>query len=295
MGTSLRAYLQLCRPANLPTAAADILAGMVLAGWYVYYPISDYVPEAFFGILASVLLYAGGVVLNDVFDAELDRVERPERPIPSGRVSLRNARIFGTALLGLGICSAVLANLFCGTIALLLAAAIGLYDARAKKHAFFGPAVMGLCRALNLLMGMAVFGDLTNGNYALIPMIFIGAITLISRGEVHGKNKGHLVLSGLFYAVVLILVFVFHGVNNADWMQVIPFAVLFALMVFIPLIRAHKENSPQNIKKAVVAGVMSVVVLDALIAVGLSDWMMGFGILLLFPLSLLLSRLFAVT
>ena len=41
-------------------------------------------------LLSSAGLYLGGMVLNDVFDARLDAVERPERPIPSGRVSIRS-------------------------------------------------------------------------------------------------------------------------------------------------------------------------------------------------------------
>src|SRR5690349_14326443 len=75
-------YLQLMRPANVVTANADVLAGFAAAsgGW-------SKLPWL---LAATCGLYAGGVVLNDVFDSALDQSERPERPIPSGRVTKRS-------------------------------------------------------------------------------------------------------------------------------------------------------------------------------------------------------------
>ena len=85
----LKAYLQLCRPANLPTAAADVLAGTAISGLFAVegaFQMADIEVLPFLLlVMASVFLYAGGVVLNDVFDIEIDRVERPERPIPRAR------------------------------------------------------------------------------------------------------------------------------------------------------------------------------------------------------------------
>ncbi|MGB3292783.1 MAG: hypothetical protein WBB01_07355, partial [Phormidesmis sp.] len=79
--SSIRAYLQLMRPANVVTAWADILAGYAagLGVGVIAFPSTTLV----WLLLATTGLYAGGVVFNDVFDAELDTVERPERPIPS--------------------------------------------------------------------------------------------------------------------------------------------------------------------------------------------------------------------
>ena len=75
-----RGYLELVRPANVATALADVLAGYAVAG------LGN--PGLGWLLLSTACLYAGGVVLNDVFDRDLDRIERPERPIPSGRVSV---------------------------------------------------------------------------------------------------------------------------------------------------------------------------------------------------------------
>ncbi|NEP43227.1 MAG: UbiA family prenyltransferase, partial [Okeania sp. SIO2H7] len=74
------AYLQLMRPANIITAHADILVGYAASGATDPYRLG-------WLLLATTGLYGDGVVFNDVFDAELDAIERPERPIPSDRAS----------------------------------------------------------------------------------------------------------------------------------------------------------------------------------------------------------------
>ena len=296
---NFKAYAQLARPANLPTAAADILAGAAIAGIFILdnerSMVEFQIGSLLFLVASSVFLYAAGVILNDVFDFKLDQIERPERPIPSGRVSLRSAAIFGAILMLFGILIAFLTNSLSGIVALVLALSILLYDALAKTHGFFGPLIMGVCRGLNLLLGVSILGSLPNWWFALIPVIYIAAITLISRGEVHGDNKKHIIFAGILYTVVIFLVLGLMQISGQilDW--VLPFVAIFAVAVFMPLFKAYRDNSPGNIKKAVVAGVLSLILLDAALAVGFSQWWVGVLIILLLPLSFGLSRLFAVT
>src|SRR5438270_11424261 len=96
----LAAYVELVRPPNLTSAAADALAGIAIAGQALAW-------RAWWLIAASVLLYAGGVVLNDVFDAARDAVERPERAIPSGRASRKTAARLGIAVPPAGVPAAL--------------------------------------------------------------------------------------------------------------------------------------------------------------------------------------------
>ncbi|WP_150450811.1 UbiA-like protein EboC [Arenibacter lacus] len=297
MNPVLKGYLQLTRPANLPTAAADILAGIAISGFFL--ASTQHASLAWMAVVlliaASVLLYAAGVVLNDVFDYKLDQVERPERPIPSGVIPLTSAAVFGGVLMVLGIGAAFWVGLSSGLVALGLALSILLYDALGKHHPFFGPLNMGLCRGLNLWLGMSILGQLIHWQCALIPILYIAAITLISRGEVHGDNKRHIVLAGLLYVVVITAIagiLLYAGQNI--WVS-LPFVLLFAILIFRPLLRAYRENSPQNIKMAVKTGVISIIVLDAALAVGFSYWWVGVVTLLLWPLSIYLSKLFAVT
>ena len=81
----LRGYLELLRPPNVMTAVADVLAGYAVAG------LSNWAALPWL-LGATACLYAGGVVLNDFFDRHLDARERPERPLPSGRVPAAGPR-----------------------------------------------------------------------------------------------------------------------------------------------------------------------------------------------------------
>lgn len=296
MNAVLKGYLRLVRLANLPTAAADILAGIAIAGVFSNGELESVVPlNILYLVFSSVFLYAGGVVLNDVFDFKLDAIERPERPIPSGLIPLRSAAFFGAILLLIGVNLAFRVHQLSGVLALALAACIVLYDGFSKKYNFLGPLNMGVCRSFNLLLGMSVLGVVTDWWYAIIPLVYIFSITLISRGEVHGDNKKHIIWAGILYALVIFGVVTVIILETEQFIQTIPFIVLFAFLVFKPLINAYQLNSPKNIKKAVIAGVLSLIVLDATLAVGFSMWWYGVLILLLLPLSMVLSKLFAVT
>ncbi|PKA99540.1 4-hydroxybenzoate polyprenyltransferase [Flavobacteriaceae bacterium MAR_2009_75] len=300
MGNVLLAYARLARPANLPTAAADIFAGVAAGGLFATLGQTKFLESPVFVdflclVLASIFLYAGGVILNDVFDYKIDQVERPERPIPNGTISLTSAAIYGGLVLLTGIVFAFLVSNLSGGIAIALALAILLYDGIAKKYDFFGPLSMGLCRGLNLILGLSIFGDLNFWWLAVIPIVYIFAITLISRGEVHGENKNHIVLAGVLYSIVVVAVLSVAVFYTDSVFVTLLYLILFAFMVFRPLVKAYMENSPKNIKKAVIAGVMSLIILDAALGATFSVWWYGLIILALLPISMGLSKLFAVT
>ena len=292
-------FARLARPANLPTAAADIFAGISLALFSSSIAIPDYFSANGTVVLslvfASVFLYAGGVVFNDVFDAKLDAVERPERPIPSGLIPKNQAALWGLVLFVVGLYLAFSVHTLSGGIAGILIFSIIVYDALAKKHSFFGPLVMGICRGLNLLLGMSILGRLDLWYISLVPLIYIFAITLISRGEVHGENKRHIAIAGLLYALVLGFISIAIILKTGNILITLPFIILFGFLVFRPLLEAYRENSPKNIKKAVMAGVLSLIVMDACWVAGFATGYTALLVLLLLPLSLLLSRIFAVT
>ncbi|MEN8790181.1 MAG: UbiA-like protein EboC [Flavobacteriaceae bacterium] len=300
MNPVLLGYFRLMRPANLPTAAADVLAGITIAGismdtYYMAVGDVELWPNDLFLCLSSVALYAGGVVLNDVFDHKIDSIERPERPIPRGLVPLRSAALLGVLLLLLGIGLAFVVNDLSGVIAIVLALAILLYDAITKQFSFVGPLNMGLCRGLNLILGMSIAGHVDHYDYALIPVVYIFAVTLISRGEVRAGNKKHLIWAGLLYAVVVFAVFTILPDKPESLLRTAPFFLLFIVLIYSPLINAYKQNTPQNIQKAVIWGVMAIVALDAILASGFFNLWYGLLVILLLPLSRVMARVFAVT
>lgn len=136
---------------------------------------------------ASVCLYSAGMALNDWADAEIDALERPERPIPSGRISRDRALAVGVGLTALGVGAAFAAGRRSGLVSLALAGALWAYDT-VFKPTVAGPVVMALCRGLDVMMGAAGPG----WRSALVPAGSVAAhtvaVTAISRGEVDGST-----------------------------------------------------------------------------------------------------------
>jgi len=153
---------------------------------------------------ASSLLYIAGMVLNDVFDLETDRQQRPERPLPSGRVSLTAARRLGWRLLVLGVLLGAGTGFFVGhlrpgVVAALLATCILLYDAWLKRTPL-GPLAMGACRMLNVLLGMnALDAPLHAGHWLVAGGIgvYVAGVTWFARRESGQSNRVQLAAATL--------------------------------------------------------------------------------------------------
>lgn len=290
---SLRPHLTLMRPANLVTAVADILAGASVAAAVT----GSLDGNAGWLALATIGLYGGGVVFNDVFDVDLDRIERPERALPSGQVSLASAVTLGGMLLLVGVLLSSLVSSDSGAIALAVAVLALVYDARAKHHPLFGPLVMGMCRGGNLLLGVSLSAAALTSYWwlGLLPVVFIGAITLTSRGEVGGRNRESIQLALFLDTMVAVALLVLAKFTIAQFWPALPFLLFWYLLNARAKLAAITDNRPRLIKKAVKTGVLSLIPLNACLAAGFLNWPAGLFVLLLLPLSIGLARFFAVT
>jgi len=292
----IRAYLRLMRPANIVTSVADVLAGITISGFFTKEVTgADLLPVVLLCI-STIGLYGGGIVFNDVFDAALDAVERPERPIPSGLVTLQQAAVLGTILFGIGIAGAFLVNSLSGIFAVSITLAALIYDKWGKHQTFLGPLNMGLCRGLNLLLGISIIPAALISCWflAIIPIIYIASITMISRGEVHGGGRPLLCAASLLYFLVTGCIVYFAFTKHTLSFTII-FLLVFSWMIFRPLLAAIRNASGKNIGKAVKAGVIALIVLDASLAAAFGSLVMALIIALLLPVSFWLSGLFAVT
>ena len=289
----LWAYLQMMRPANIVTAWADILAGFAASGAVGLLNIQ----VLGWLLLATTGLYGGGIVLNDVFDAELDAQERPERPIPSGRASRQGATLLGSALLVTGVVAAAQVSLLSATLACGIALAATLYDAVGKHHPILGPVNMGACRGGNLLLGISAVPAMIGEHWflAVIPIIYIAAVTTISRGEVHGAKNITGIIALLLIGLVIAGLLSLGLLQDYQVLAALPFVALFAVRVLLPFIKAVREPKPEQIRIAVKAGVLSLIVLDATVAAGFATLPYGLLVLSLLPISMALAQIFAVT
>ena len=287
-------FFRLMRPANIVTSVADVLAGIAISGYFLTFE-TDYFPVLMLCI-STIGLYGGGIVFNDVFDADLDKIERPERAIPSGAVKLNEAILLGAFLLLSGIAAAFTIAALSGIIAILISFSALLYNKYSKHHSFLGPLNMGLCRGLNLLLGVSIIAVSLNEWYFLgiVPLIYIFSITMISQGEVHGLNRNKL-YAGAFLYLLVIGSMLYLSFNKGQVIIALFFIIPFAWMIFRPLFIAIKEPLGKNIGKAVKAGVISLILMDAAWSAVFGSPVAAICIALLLPLSLWLAKRFAVT
>ena len=286
----IKAALRLMRPANVVTAYADILAGYAAAA------VSN--PSGLATLLvATTGLYAGGVVLNDVFDADLDAIERPERPIPRGAISRKVASWVGGCLLALGATAAFVCSPVSGVIALGIATAVLVYDSAGKHHAILGPFNMGLCRGLNLLLGLSLGLPLhaQRTPLALVTLCYIAGVTVLSRGEVEGGTRAAAVLSGVWLSLSVLVLTILSARNPRGILYAAPFLALLLMPIAPPFARAFQTLDQGSIRRAVRTGVLSLIILDSALAAFFGHIWYGICVLALYVPAILLAKLYAVT
>ena len=163
----MRALLVLGRVSNLPTVWSNCLAAWLLTSALRSGTLAW--PLLLLLVAGCSALYLGGMFLNDACDVAFDTLHRPERPIPSGKISRRAVTFSGCALLTVGV---ILLAPISGVWAWSLTGFILIYDAIHKKSAA-GLPVMAGCRALIYpLVGVAGAGV---GAGALPAMLWIAS------------------------------------------------------------------------------------------------------------------------
>jgi 4-hydroxybenzoate polyprenyltransferase len=251
MNQKFRTLLVLGRVSNLPTVWSNCLAGWWLGGGGNFWKL----PFLFFGVS---FLYTAGMFLNDAFDEDFDRARRPERPIPSGKISVQEVWRYGFAQIILGI----LLLLFCGKIAaiagIILVVLILIYDA---SHKFFtaSPWLMGACRFWVYIIASATGIYDANGFAifcgAALAFYIIGLSYVARRESFRGKIP-HWPVIFLFVPIFLALV-----LNNYNFRQT---AIWVSLILILWIARSiyciflHGEINVGRVVSNLLAGIVLV-------------------------------------
>ncbi len=165
---SIAGLIRIIRPANAAAAGlAAIVAYLIATGTLV--------PEVLLPFFVVVLVTAAGNVINDYYDVEIDRVNRPDRPIPSGQVSLPAARAFAVTLFLAGILVCICTNAVCLLIAVFNSFLLIAYAARLKRLPFIGNI------AVSYLAGsMFLFGGAFSGPEGIIHVLPFAVMTFFA-------------------------------------------------------------------------------------------------------------------
>ena len=310
--SKLLSYLQLFRAPNVFTAAADVAMGVA----FVNSSIEPWIPIACL-LGASCLLYTAGMVLNDVFDVEADARERPDRPIPSGQVSLAWARWLGFEFLVVGVVLGWCAGFAggpvslpwrSGAVATCLAACVLLYDG-VLKNTFVAPLAMGACRFFNVLLGMSLGAVAVNGPSVVAGFatshlmvaggigLYISGVTWFARTEAKTSNRGLLIWGTVLMAAGIGMLALFPIVQETGIAYRLDHEFVWPLVLFVltfTILRrcllAIVNPQPKRVQAAVKQCIFSLIVLDAAVCLFVADWFLAVGILALLAPMLLLGK-----
>jgi 4-hydroxybenzoate polyprenyltransferase len=287
---------RLLRLPNVFTAFADIGLGLCATAALSPNSVDDtFAWKAALLLAASGCLYMAGMVWNDYFDFEEDKRDRPFRPIPSGRVSLRTAFWIGLSLLAVGWSCAAFTGKTGALIGLALVGAILAYDARIKRTKF-GPLGMALCRFLNVLLGVsladaAALPVITRLHLALTIGVYIVGVTWFARTEENRSDPKVLARAAfLMLAAAVLGLATATRVPPGTSSPLFPYLlVIFGFWVGIPVAAAIRKPTPDRVQAGVKRSIFGLVVLDALLAsVFVGTW--GLLLVLLLPPALLLGK-----
>jgi 4-hydroxybenzoate polyprenyltransferase len=257
-------------------------------------------------MLSSILLYIAGIVFNDFFDIKVDLLERPYRPLPSGRVSKRKALI-------IAIVSMISANIFASAasaisfvICAILSAIVIGYDYR-LKNTIIGPITMGGARSMNIILGASttLFAILAYSSNSLVRIIFVSlslffyilAISLLSRKEAGDVIETRHTIVGSFLIIFsLILSIVFAGLlANLLKIDFLVNLILFSAIMVITYKQTNIHHDSSAIQKAIKHLVISIIILDSIFISGTAGLFYGLVSLFLVVPSIFLSRSLYVT
>lgn len=267
-----RAVLQLVRFPAVFSAMADIGLGFLLThnDWLI-----DDCPLPFALLLASTCgLYLAGMALNDVFDRQVDAQERPLRPIPSGRVSLKAAVGLSAGLIIGGLVAAAFVGLTSLIVAGLIVVAVLAYDGSLKKTPV-GPVSMGSCRFLNVLLGASA-GMTLSGLFAAPQIwvalslgVYIAGLTWFARNEAGVSHRTQLIPAmvvintGLIGLVWLATNEAYGLGGRAPTARVVFAWAMVAIVVNRGLLLALSDPQPELVQRAVKTMIQWLIVLDA--------------------------------
>jgi geranylgeranylglycerol-phosphate geranylgeranyltransferase len=168
----LAGFITLTRPINSFVAGlAAIVAYLIDTGTII--------PESLLLFFIVALITAAGNVINDFFDAKIDAINRPDRPIPSGVVSRRAARGFAVMLFLAGLLVSFFTNSLCIGIAIFNALLLIAYAAKLKSTPLIGNIVVAYLSASIFLFGGALNG--WDGLTRIIPIAAITFFAMLSR------------------------------------------------------------------------------------------------------------------
>lgn len=173
MRMSVKAYFELVRIHNVVGSALSVFMGFVVASQWKILPI-----KLILAIIIVSSIAAAGYIINDVYDVEIDKINKPSRPLPSGKIKINTARNLAIVLFALGVALSVFLNIYALIVSVLTAISLYYYARNLKKEGLVGNLIVALTSALSAFYGGLAYFE---GDWLFrvsIPTVYIFFFTL---------------------------------------------------------------------------------------------------------------------
>ena len=293
---SVRDYLVLVRLPNLFTLPSNILVG-ISAISSLAFTLTSFI-QFLLLVTISVLLYCVGIVLNDLYDFDIDKKERPNRPLPSGKISRRSAIVLVVIFSTLALILSLLVSFSTLVISSILFLTIFGYD-KYLKNTHAGPLTIASARVMNILLGTSVsfrsvdsYSQIVTLTFVLIiTFVYVSLIGFISRYEVRGFSDNAKLLPPAIVAIVIssIILFSLMGFFKLESLIILS---LFSLIMLISFSRIYRRDSGRT-QQIVRNMILSIIVLDSTFLTGIIGIELGLAVLILMgPLLVLANKMY---
>jgi len=172
-------FLKLIRPVNCIMMGFAVIVGASIVGPEGFSRFSDTALRLSLGFLTAFTLTGASMAINDYWDRDIDKINEPNRPIPSGLVSPIESMIFAAVLTLVGFSASLLINLSCLVIAVVSWVISVSYNTKGKRTGLPGNFLVSLCVAVSLVYGSFVLVD----RFELSAFIFAGLAFLSNTGR----------------------------------------------------------------------------------------------------------------
>ncbi len=225
----MNAYLEIIRPGNAAMAVIAVILVMLISG--------NFTLNAFLACIVVLMVIGGGNAINDYFDHKIDAINKPNRPIPSGRISLNAAKIYSVALFVIGTILAFIIGLLPGLIALFTSVVLILYAYNLKKMPLIGNAAVSFFIGLTFAFGAVVVGEPLLSILGFSPFFITMMREIVKdmedmEGDKEEGARTLPILYGLKSSAVIAALFMIFAVVTSP----IPYIVGILTVFYLPLL-----------------------------------------------------------
>jgi len=264
----LPAYLEIIRVPNSIMMGAAVLVGIIISdpGYLLH---GESLLKVAFGFLTGFFLTASSMVLNDYVDREIDAINEPERPIPSGKIHPNEAFIYGIALGILGLFFSVWTGIYTFILASLTFLIAILYDFRLKKFGLLGNMCVAYTVSVPLLYGSLLSNSLSGKILLYSTMIFLSIVGReITKGisDIEGDSRkgvktlavrygekiaSYAALSFSIAAVLLSFIPPMIGMTNLWYTALVTITDALLVLLSLQLVREPTRHNAKKVKNGV--------------------------------------------